>query len=63
MLCPVHYRNHIPYFIEYSLGLELKLVLNWTPVNLPIQIEKFKPFKFQFQPSLDLNLGDYGLWN
>ena len=32
------------YFLEYSPGLELNPVLNWTRVNLPIQIENFKSF-------------------
>ena len=51
------------YFLEYSPGLELNPVSNWTLVNSPIQIEKFKSFKSQFEPSLDLNPGDYGPWN
>ena len=46
----------IPYFLEYSPGLELNPVSNWTQVNLPIQIEKFSHFKSWFQASLDLNL-------
>ena len=32
----------ILYILEYILGLELNPVLNWTRVNLPIQIGKFK---------------------
>ena len=53
----------VPYFLEYSLGLKLNPVLNWTRVNLPIQIEGLSLFKSRFQPSVDLNLGDYGPWN
>ena len=33
--------HHISYFLEYSPGLKLIPVLNWTWANLPIQIEKF----------------------
>ena len=41
------YSNHdwshrkVPYFLEYSPGLKLTPVWNWTRVNLAIQIEKF----------------------
>ena len=31
----------ILYFLEYSPGLKLNPVSNWTRVNLPIQLEKF----------------------
>ena len=34
----------ILYFLEYTPGLKLNPVSNWTLVNLPIQIEKFKSF-------------------
>ena len=29
----------LQYFLEYSLGIELNPVSNWTRVNLPIHIE------------------------
>ena len=41
----------IPYFLEYSPGLKLNPVSNWTLVNLPLQIEKIKSFFL----SLDFN--------
>ena len=31
----------ILYFLEYSPGLKLNPISNWTRVNLPIQLEKF----------------------
>ena len=37
-------QTHYTIFLEYSLGLELNPVSNWTQVNLAIQIEKFKSF-------------------
>ena len=53
--------THIPYFLEPNL------VSNWTRVNLPIQVEKFKSFEVsistlsQFEPgwlwSMKLNPG------
>ena len=32
--------EHTIYFLKYSLGLKLNLILNWTRVNLPIQINR-----------------------
>ena len=44
----------------YHISSNTAWVSNWTRVNLPIQIERFTSFfKSRFQPSLDLNLGDY----
>ena len=37
---------HVLYFLEYSTGHELNLVLNWTQVNLAIKIESLLSFDF-----------------
>ena len=51
------------HFLDFSLGLKLNPVSNWTWVNLPIQIESLSLFKSRFQTYLNLNPGDYGPWN
>ena len=56
----VKYNINLPYYLKYSPGLELNPVSNWTRVNLPMQIEKFKSL---FLPFLNLSPGDYGPWN
>ena len=54
---------HVLYFLEYSPGLKLNPVLNWTLVNLLIQIEKFVFLSLDFNPLSIWTPGDYGPWN
>ena len=46
----VYPSDNIPYFLEYSPGLELNPVSNWTPVNLPIQAKSLSILSLDFNP-------------